>query len=266
MNITYKLLIIFSLCGVTTASLATDYYPERTHLIDQNTQLGTYLFRGNMPLIGKGNQRTFQYEQLSKQLKKYVKILNSGFYLIDVSLINKVNSDERKDLNIENVYFDNNPDKGVLAHHAIFGQLVSYPRTLKKLFHQSSNATLATIKLPIFLDKLPSLIEQLGQCTHKKQCDNLAPLYNNPDNLPVVIYFHCESGTDRTGNIAASYRMHYKNMGLNQAWNMNLNESYRSPNKAAQRETENYCARITPYSDWVSHCIIQPFDTNQLAL
>ena len=257
MRTVIKALCISAVFGISLQAYASDYHADRTHLVDQNSQLGTYLFRGNMPLTGDKDQRAFIYEQLSKQITDSVtpKLAN-GFYLIDLTLINRISPDEHRDLNIETRFFENHSDKGALAHHAITGQLVSYPELLKKLGRFNTDKQLSNIKLPVFIDKFPTLVAQMGDCIKQKKCDELAPLYNNPDNLPVVVYFHCEAGTDRTGSLAASYRFKFKAMTLNQAWQMNLKEISRAPYKVSKREAENYCARLTPLSDWTTKCIV----------
>ena len=257
MRTVIKTLYLSALLSLSFQTLASDYHADRTHLVDQNNNLGTYLFRGNMPLIGDKDQRHFIYDQLTSQIKADVDHqLDNGFYLIDLTLINRIAPDEHKDLQIETAYFENNPELGALAHHAITGQLVSYPELLKKLGKFNTEKQLSSIKLPVFIDKFPTLVAQMGDCIKQKKCDELAPLYNNPDNLPVVVYFHCEAGTDRTGSLAAAYRFRFKDMSLNQAWQLNLQEISRAPYKVSKREAENYCARLTPFADWTTSCVV----------
>lgn len=40
---------------------------------------------------------------------------------------------------------------------------------------------------------------------------------HSADPTPLVIYYHCEAGSDRTGEFSASYYMQWKNITLEQA-------------------------------------------------
>ncbi len=141
------------LCGLSFHTSASDYHADRTHLVDQNENLGTYLFRGNTPLAGDKNQRRFVYEKLAGRIRAGVNHrLDLGFYLVDLSLINRVSPDENRDLNIESGFFENFPEKGALAHHAITGQLVSYPEVLKNLGKYNDAGRTDSISFPFFID------------------------------------------------------------------------------------------------------------------
>jgi len=50
---------------------------------------------------------------------------------------------------------------------------------------------------------------------------------NNTRSQPVVIYFHCTAGTDRTGEFAGSYYMKYLHYSFNKTMQTNYEVSNR---------------------------------------
>ena len=56
------------------------------------------------------------------------------------------------------------------------------------------------------VDQLPLRITQLHEWLHSNV------------TVPTVYFFHCEAGSDRTGEIAGSYVMKYKNITAPQAY------------------------------------------------
>ena len=54
------------------------------------------------------------------------------------------------------------------------------------------------------IDNLPKKIPQLYNWVHPAE----------PTTTPLIVFFHCEAGSDRTGHIAGSYAMAYKNKTL----------------------------------------------------
>ncbi len=252
------LIPLFCMIFYSTNSLASSSYEEsKTHIVDKNVQHNVYLFRGNMPLKGERNERTFVYNELSERVNKLTTLTNDEFYLIDVTLVNKIAPDEKKDLKVEKQFFANYPEKGSMVNHPVFGSLISLPEIAKKMKGYQQKRQLRSMRFPVFLDKLPKLVTQLNQCVDEKNCLDLDPDYNNPEDKPIVIYMHCEAGTDRTGALSAAYRIRYKDMSLNEAWKLNTIEAGREPHQVSKREAENYCASITSGIDnWIKQCVV----------
>jgi len=57
---------------------------------------------------------------------------------------------------------------------------------------------------------------------------DIRDILNQKTDKPTIIYAHCEHGADRTGEFSGSYYIHYKNMTLKQALDLD--------NKIAGRE------------------------------
>ncbi len=135
----------------------SDFKPAAVRLVDYHSKTGNYLFRGNIPL----KNGTFTYDELMTTLneiakKKLHRTIPKDALLIDVSLINSIVEDA--DLKKEELFFNNNPDKGQLIKHPIYGALTSpnwYPEELRKEFVQIPSIG----HLRNLIDQLKALID-----------------------------------------------------------------------------------------------------------
>jgi protein-tyrosine phosphatase len=104
---------------------------------------------------------------------------------------------------LEENFFKANPSLGEAHMKQIFGDLTS-PAVLPRSYVEEQAKTLDTWQI----DHLPTYIPSLNKMLKTK----------GPQGVPTVIYFHCECGCDRTGEIAGSYAMKYLNMTYVQAY------------------------------------------------
>lgn len=122
----------------STSGLASTYQnesggnfkPEQVHLVDFNEQTGNYLFRGNMPL----NSETFTYHELlgvmnNHSIDKPGHPLPESVRIIDVSLVNTIEKSEKKHLERERSFFDQNRELGEVINHPIYGIPISVKHT-----------------------------------------------------------------------------------------------------------------------------------------
>ena len=166
----------------------SQFEPQTVHLVDFHSKSGNYLFRGNTPLING----SFSYELLMATCRNIAKnrlnrVLSDDAFLIDISLINP--TVEKQELRQEIAFFNNNPDKGFLINHPVYGALASpnsYPEAQRK---QLENAP------------------DLGNMD--KLVANIKTLIDTRKSTPQIIYVHCSTGYDRTGETIAAYGMHH---------------------------------------------------------
>jgi len=213
MSIRYPALLIFPFalligaCSAPTVQDSRDVYvqvldeqaketaqnlkftPSLVSLIHQDPRSGNFLFRGNLPI----EQNSFSYEDLVKALKNATPggALPAQFFLVDISLLNRINPQEDRHLTIEQRFWQQNPQLGKLLNHPVYGSLSSpnsYPNAVRKKLE----------KIPT-LSNTDALVDSLENLLQSSQANN----------VPLVLYIHCEAGKDRTGEVAASYAMKY---------------------------------------------------------
>ena len=80
------------------------------------------------------------------------------------------------------------------------------------------------------LDQLPLRITQIHEWVHSNV------------TVPTIYFFHCEAGADRTGEIAGSYVMQYKNLTAKQAYDWD--------NVIASRNIEEWSKNAILYYCW----------------
>jgi hypothetical protein len=180
--------------GSVSASSELDY--KKIRLIDHDTRgAGTWLFRTNLPIING----TFAYDTLLSYLHQRAAESNVSFpdvakgekvKLTDISFLN---IKEYADLRVEDAFFKANPELGQFYNWPIVGSLIS-PNWLSEGERIKEVAALNNS-----IDNLPYKIPQLYSWIHPSE----AP------TTPQVVIFHCEAGSDRTGQIAGSYAMAY---------------------------------------------------------
>ena len=187
----------------TVASSELEYHKVR--LMDHDTKgAGTWLFRTNLPVING----TFAYDTLLQYMQSRAAENNVSFpetgakvKLVDISFLN---IKEYEDLRVEEDFFAANPDKGEFQNWPIVGSLIS-PNWLSEEERRKEVAGLNNS-----IDDLPKRIPLLHDWIHPIE----------EPTLPLIVFFHCEAGSDRTGAIAGSYAMSYlgKNLQEVYAW------------------------------------------------
>jgi len=169
------------------------FNPKRLNFIDYSATGNNWLFRGNQPT---NSSKQFPYELLVDTMRQKAtlqanKTLPSMFYLMDLSF----ESYERSDINLEKDFFDQNPTLGNYTEWILIGDFTAptdYPKDLMKLMAED----LADWQI----DRLPERLPRI-----KKMLDT-----PGPNGLPIVIYIHCEAGSDRTGEFSGSYYLQFQ--------------------------------------------------------
>jgi hypothetical protein len=178
------------------------YYKVRL-LEHSEAGAGTWLFRTNLPSVNG----SFAYDTLVSYMQQrsieanvsFPDITSQKIKLIDINLLS-VNS--YGDIQIEKNYFEANPDKGTFINWPIVGSLVS-PNWLSEAERIKEVAA-----LNVSIDDMPSLIPKIRN----------AVFSDVPPTIPTIIFFHCEAGSDRTGQVAGSYMMQYHGYTAKQAY------------------------------------------------
>jgi len=213
--ITYLFIIItatcfFFLCAVFT-TVQGDIEQDKVILVDKvdffnsdnnnnYVSFSNYLFRGNEPKTTTNGTETFAYDLLKKYLQSSA--LASGltlpddFYLIDIKYVYDVNDPaEKKDILLDKNFFASNPSLGEARFEQVLGDS-SDPNTERPATRNEKAMNLSLWQHDNLPQKIPLLKNLLATARDK----------------PVVIYFHCKCGCDRTGEVSASYTMKYLGM------------------------------------------------------
>ena len=178
--------------------LPDSYYKDDKDQFDPNSvrivdQIGrNLLVRGNHP-ISNGQ---FAYEQLKQAIDAQLsmrrsKSLSPNFLLINISLM------QLGEFSLENEWFARNSHFGCYWNRPVVGSLLS-PDKFTKHERNAYFAASDIIELNQFIDKIHSLLS--SNC-----------------GRPVVVYIHCKSGKNRTGEVIACYRMKYMGMSYKEA-------------------------------------------------
>jgi hypothetical protein len=204
----YLVLLLFC-CG----SVSSDYLEQKKVVFLDRTSsssgLNNYLFRGNEPKVSVRGTDIFAYDLLTTYLNNAtIKAgfeLPTNFYLIDIKFVyDDIDPEEHLDIVLEQNYFADNPKLGEFSFHIVLGDLVN-PSLLPNATVEAKAKNLSQWQRDDLPDYIPSFYK----------------LLYTPRSQPTVIYFHCECGCDRTGEIGGSYAMKYLNKNYKDAtsWN-----------------------------------------------
>lgn len=196
---------------MSCSSIVAGYYLEQSKVVfldhtSKESGLNNFLFRGNEPKISVNGNDEFAYDLLKQYLTNASVTqaniqLPSDFYLIDIKYVyDTIDPFEKKDIKLEEHFFNSNPTLGEYYTHVILGDFDD-PSTYSNN-NNNNNATLTAKARALSQwqhDDLPGYIPTIKQFLYTKWAQ------------PTVIYLHCECGCDRTGEVAASYAMKYLN-------------------------------------------------------
>lgn len=211
----------------TRSCNAEDFHPERTLLMDYYPRTNTtsrprnFLFRGNMPIING----TFGYSSVVDTMKKVANAnklsIPDPFIFVDVSYLNIF---EEKDLKIEKDFFKSNPDRGRFYNKVIVGTVIVPP-----VDHLDFIKKHVKMYIEHSFDKIPDLMVFIRE------------LLTGVENKSVVIYTHCEAGTDRTGEISGAYYMKFLNMTFTDALQIDNHVQHRDMYHDSRNALQWYC-------------------------
>ena len=140
-----------------------------------------------------------------------------------------MNTAQYFDTKIETDFFNANPDKGLFFNWPIVGSIFS-PNTLSEAERIKEVAALNTS-----IDNLPTLIPKIR-----------STLFSSvPPTKPTFLFFHCEAGSDRTGQVAGSYMMQYKGYSARQAFEWDNEVAGRTIETFSQNGLLFYCWFLT---------------------
>ena len=213
------------------AKLGGDLSYHKVRLLEYSEAgAGTWLFRTNLP----GVNGSFAYDNLVSYMQQrsieanvsFPDVTSQKVKLVDISLLS-VNS--YGDLMMEKNFFEANPDKGLFYNWPIVGSLVS-PNWLLEAERIKEVAA-----LNVSIDNLPSLIPKIRN----------AVFSDVPSTIPTMIFFHCEAGSDRTGQVAGSYMMQYHGYTAKQAFEWDNEVATRTIVQMSQNGLLFYCWWLT---------------------
>eukprot|EP00823_Brevimastigomonas_motovehiculus_P007580 TRINITY_DN6661_c0_g1_i1.p1 TRINITY_DN6661_c0_g1~~TRINITY_DN6661_c0_g1_i1.p1 ORF type:complete len:244 (+),score=41.55 TRINITY_DN6661_c0_g1_i1:57-788(+) len=201
--------------------------------VDQtrNQPFTNYLFRGSRPT----NDSMFFMGEMRSALTDAATaagfVLPSSYYIIDVSLVTIMNLQEYIHLSIEYSYFESHSNEGELFFRETIGQF--------------DNATLIKNNNPQLFKRILMDLPAWQQDHLGERVDFLYSLLMSAppatDPRPRLIYYHCEAGHDRTGEISGSYYMKYKNLSYFQATSLNTRIAGRPIYPESQLAMQWYC-------------------------
>lgn len=123
------------------------------------------------------------------------------FYILDVSLLNPT---ELPDEAVEKKFWSAHPTLGGYINWPIVGSFRNASTESASAVEQKAK-TLNTWSV----DKLPEKVALLTSYLSEQSSQG--------GNVSTVIYIHCEAGTDRTGEVSASYYMKVLNQSFHDA-------------------------------------------------
>jgi hypothetical protein len=219
------LLLILVIVFFSIQKKSKDLIPNRIALIDK---IGNnYIFRGNNPFVTKNNKKNFTEEELISHFNDILRKQNyselKDYDLIDFSLLDL---DEYFIIKKEEHFFERKLNNdSMLINISTLSPALLFKRS------EDSNALVKYIANKYSL-KVTDIINEIhNQAAQQKQ-------------KPIVIYIHCNGGRDRTGLIAASYRMQFQNMNLSQAISKNIEEVGRNSEDLYKNAIYSYCLHI----------------------
>ncbi|WP_415719365.1 protein-tyrosine phosphatase family protein [Maridesulfovibrio sp.] len=196
----------------------------QAYLLDKNGK--NLLFRGPNPTLVKNSKESFDFPGLLKALKNRYKIqvgdgnFPDNFIFVDISLINSDltqppstgNPTNGYVLNAEYRFFDSQ-----ITNSTAIPPKNSYVNGTVELPASNSSANAKTINGALLwweIQPIATDSETLGQLVTK-----IGSLLDSKNSVPYLIYIHCISGCDRTGDVAVAHLLNYRKMNPVDAYN-----------------------------------------------
>jgi hypothetical protein len=200
-----KLLAFFIMLPLMLFGKVHEYKETKTHGFDTEKlylldhRKDAFLFRGNLP----EKHGCFAQKELHDAITIYLDqmniMLHADYIFIDVSLLNP--KKEKAKINVERKWFKDHPELGVMFLHPLYGSHINPC----KLTHKIRNFSIEHEHV----DGLQHLMKRLNDYMIIKR------------DVPLVVYFHCAAGVDRTGEASACYMMQFKGMSFDDAVTLN---------------------------------------------
>eukprot|EP00005_Dracoamoeba_jomungandri_P000869 CAMPEP_0174252938 /NCGR_PEP_ID=MMETSP0439-20130205/2317_1 /TAXON_ID=0 /ORGANISM="Stereomyxa ramosa, Strain Chinc5" /LENGTH=269 /DNA_ID=CAMNT_0015333663 /DNA_START=8 /DNA_END=817 /DNA_ORIENTATION=+ len=221
--------LFFFLVLFVSFALCTDYILDykKVHYVDQALDGYNWLFRGNMP---KNTSHDFAYDELMGFLRKRASEEsltlppNSDIELGVISLNSLYN---QNDTDIEIAYFKANPQIGWFENWSLYHK---YPNPFN-MTEEQIKWNLENNKGLWGQDDIINRIERIKTDQY----------LNKKGDRHEVIYFHCETGCDRTGEFGGSYMMRYMGKSFAEMMQINTDDCGRPPNQSAVYFLGWYC-------------------------
>ncbi len=235
--ITFATLMVFALVFFLIQKKPKELDGKRVALIDS---IGNnHIFRGSNPFVTKDKKSVFAYDELTTYfngiLSQQGREPLQDYYLIDVSLLDM---DEYYEIEKEEKFFSEHPEYG--------GEMLNISTLSPSLLFErlpDSNATVRYIAKSYSLWMMSTLKKIRDMASQQR-------------DRPVVIYIHCDGGRDRTGLLAASYRLLFKNMNLPQVKSKNISEVGRSSEDLYNQAIYSYCLHVqSAYRKASDYCV-----------
>lgn len=213
----------------------------KIHVVDYVSRLdGTFniLFRGDMPRNDSvsfsdcgsavpfwdcfGYSELIEFMTIKARNESSIS-LPAAFSLVDYSLLSGMEAIEETDLHIEESFFFQFPDLGQLVHWPFYGA-----KDCPSEYSRDSLRNRALAFDQWDLDLLHSRSQILYQTLHTVQL-------NRNDSLPTVMYWHCEHGMDRSGELGIAYQIRFL------GWSWSRAKQYADSVGSRPIQIENAC-------------------------
>lgn len=215
------------------------YHPDRVHFVDSVTDAS--LFRGAAPVLNN----TFVIDALRTDVQRVAKseagiAVPDDFHLIIVTMLSTVKPSEKTELSVEEAYAAANSNVS-LVHWPIVGDVISpdtYPSSLCKSHAKDYDSS---------GDHMPSKVQQLrGLLTNTTASSSYR-----------VVYFHCDAGMDRTGELYGDYQMTFGNQSYSTVLDFDnaIENPPRDINHVNQRALEWYCLYLLEAKGINRNCV-----------
>ena len=197
-----------------------------------------YIFRGNNIFVKKNGEMVFAYDELTSYfnniLTKNGRKSLTDYYLIDVSLLDLDHYDAIKG---EEQFFSTHPNYGEVINISTLS-----PSLLIGQFSDSNIITSSITKgYKLWITDTVKKIHDMAL---------------NQIDKPIVVYIHCNAGRDRTGLIAASYKLLFNNIKLSEVRSQNITEAGRNSVDLYDQAIGSYCLYIKQlYNKPADYCI-----------
>lgn len=206
--------MLLLVCAALWVPVAWAWHAERLHYVDHFTTssiVTNFLFRGSAPIINGSFAFGTLRDTLTKAASAEANLtVPPMFDLVVITMLNDLKGSEATELRAEKAYFaainsSSGPGPGSqLVHWPIIGDVVS-----PHAYDDTKD---------ICLGKAKSYDERGDHMVTKTELLRGYLIENRPLPVPVVVYFHCDAGMDRTGEMYGDYSMRYKNQTYSQVY------------------------------------------------